>query len=81
MKSPSVTLISGGSAGIGAGVARQLLGEGQRVAITGRDRSRLGKLAADLGNPASLLTVTADAADYDAVRAAVDSTVSIRRRK
>lgn len=76
MKSPSVTLISGGSAGIGAGVARRLLGEGQRVAITGRDRSRLGKLAADLGNPASLLTFAADAADYDAVRAAVDSTVS-----
>jgi NADP-dependent 3-hydroxy acid dehydrogenase YdfG len=76
MTTSSVTLISGGSAGIGAGVARRMLSDGQRVAVTGRDRGRLDKLAADLGHPASLLTFAADAADFDAVRSAVDSTVS-----
>jgi NADP-dependent 3-hydroxy acid dehydrogenase YdfG len=72
-----VTLITGGSVGIGAAVARRLLSQGQRVAVTGRDRGRLDRLAADLGGPADLLALTADASDYDAVQSAVDSTVSM----
>src|SRR5258707_1232543 len=46
-----VTLITGGSSGIGAAVARRLLGQGHRVAITGRDRDRLGRAAAQAGGP------------------------------
>jgi NADP-dependent 3-hydroxy acid dehydrogenase YdfG len=68
-----VTLITGGSAGIGAAVARRLLAQGHRVAITGRDRGRLDRLTASLGAPADLLALTADASDYEAVQSAVDA--------
>lgn len=71
----SVTLITGGSSGIGAAVAKRLLSQGHRVAITGRDRSRLDRLTASLREPADLLALAADASDYEAVQSAVDATV------
>src|SRR5207245_498305 len=62
------------SRGIGAAAARQLLTRGHRVAVTGRDPDRLDRLAQDLGRPAGLLTLPGHAADWDAVRSAVDAT-------
>ena len=70
-----VTLITGGSSGIGAAAARLLLNQGHRVAVTGRDCNRLARLWSELGEPAGLLTLAADASDYDAVQRAVESTV------
>jgi NADP-dependent 3-hydroxy acid dehydrogenase YdfG len=70
-----VALITGGSSGIGAAAARQLLGHGHRVAVTGRRADRLESLADDLGRPPELLTIVADAADPDAMSAAVERTV------
>src|SRR3954452_7658165 len=71
----TVTLITGGSSGIGAAAARLLLERGHRVAVTGRDRDRLDRFATSCGNPAALLPLAADAADPEAMRAAVDGTV------
>ncbi len=45
----AVALITGGSAGIGYSIAHTLAGSGARVAITGRDKGRLDKAAAELG--------------------------------
>lgn len=73
MTTSPVTLITGGSAGIGAAVAMQLRRQGHRVAITGRDRGRLDHLTASF--PGDLLALTADASDYEAVQSAVDATV------
>ena len=73
---PPVTLITGGGTGIGAAIARQLLERGHRVTITGRRDERLRELAGELGNPASLLTVSGDAADYGDVTAAVQASVT-----
>ena len=70
-----VTVITGGSSGIGAAAARQLLARGHRVTVTGRRADRLERLAGDLGRPAELLTVVADAADPDAISDAVEQTV------
>ena len=70
-----VTLITGGGSGIGAATARRLLGEGHRVAVTGRGEERLDRFAHELGRPAELLTLVGDAADWDAVRSAVETTV------
>ncbi|RCG20100.1 SDR family NAD(P)-dependent oxidoreductase [Sphaerisporangium album] len=75
MTDSPVTLITGGSSGIGAAVARQLLDRGGRVAVTGRDRDRLGRFTAGLGDPPGLLALAGDASDYDAVSSAVESTV------
>ena len=70
-----VTAITGGSSGIGAAAARQLLAHGHRVTVTGRHADRLERLANDLGRPAELLTIVADAADPDAMSAAIEQTV------
>ncbi|MFF1300350.1 MULTISPECIES: SDR family oxidoreductase [unclassified Streptomyces] len=75
MTDSPVALITGGGSGIGAAVARQLLAAGHRVAVTGRGEERLRGFAGELGNPAELLTLAGNAADYDSVRSAVDRTL------
>jgi NADP-dependent 3-hydroxy acid dehydrogenase YdfG len=82
MTDSPVTLITGGSSGIGAAAARQLLNQGHRVAVTGRDRTRLDRFVKEVDQSAgsvrsaNLRTFAGNAADYDAVRAAVDATVT-----
>jgi NADP-dependent 3-hydroxy acid dehydrogenase YdfG len=71
----TVTLITGGSSGIGAAAARQLLERGHQVTVTGRDKSRLETFAASVGNPAELLTLTGDAAEPAAAEDAVARTL------
>lgn len=66
-----VSLITGGSSGIGAATARRLVAAGHRVVVTGRDESRLEAVAKDL----DVVTVAGDAADYGAVQAAVATAV------
>jgi NADP-dependent 3-hydroxy acid dehydrogenase YdfG len=70
----TVTLITGGSSGIGAATARQLLALGHRVTVTGRDADRLARFAATVDGP--LLTCPGDAADHEAVREAVAATLT-----
>jgi NADP-dependent 3-hydroxy acid dehydrogenase YdfG len=76
MTDPPVTLVTGGASGIGAATARRLLHRGHRVTITGRDHGRLGRFAEELGEPAALLPLAGDAADYPAVQAAVEATIN-----
>ncbi|MFM9699573.1 SDR family oxidoreductase [Streptomyces europaeiscabiei] len=75
MSEAPVALITGGGTGIGAAVARQLLGHGHRVAVTGRRAERLRAFAAELGDPEGLLTIPGNAAEYADVHAAVDATL------
>ncbi|WP_228077589.1 SDR family oxidoreductase [Streptomyces profundus] len=44
-----VALVTGGSRGIGLGIARALTARGTRVCVTGRDRERLAEAVAELG--------------------------------
>lgn len=55
-----VAYITGGSKGIGYGVAEQLLKEGMRVAISGRSEATLEKAAAQLAAGNRLLTIQSD---------------------
>jgi 3-oxoacyl-[acyl-carrier protein] reductase len=65
-----VALVAGGSAGIGLAIARELVAEGARVAICGRDPARLAAARAELGE--AVTTTVLDIRDTDAARAWVD---------
>ena len=54
----SAFLITGGSAGIGKATAKMLLVKGGKAAITGRDKSKLEKVANQIG----AFPINADAA-------------------
>jgi NADP-dependent 3-hydroxy acid dehydrogenase YdfG len=70
-----VTLITGGTTGIGAATARRLLDAGHRVVVTGRHKAKLDRLAIELGAGPVLLTVAGDASDYPALCAAVGEAI------
>ncbi len=73
-----VALVTGGSRGIGAAIAKRLAAEGARVAITyAKDAdaaSSVVKAIEDTGGKA--IAIQADAADAEAVRGAVEKTVT-----
>lgn len=53
-----VAVVTGGSRGIGAAVARRLSREGMRVAVVGRDEAALAAVAAEIGGEAIVADVT-----------------------
>jgi len=74
-----VALITGGSRGIGAAIAKRLAADGANVAITytkGADAAMsVVKVIESSGRKA--IAIQADAADADAVKAAVEKTVTV----
>jgi NADP-dependent 3-hydroxy acid dehydrogenase YdfG len=70
-----VTIITGGSSGIGAATARRLLEQGHCVMITGRDPERLATTAKEFGAPQSLRTFAGDVSDHESVALAVRRTL------
>ena len=72
-----VTYITGGSKGIGYGIAKTLLGIGMKVAITSRTMSAAKQAAASLSNdPSMVLALESDvsslASETNAIKATVD---------
>jgi NADP-dependent 3-hydroxy acid dehydrogenase YdfG len=70
----NVTLITGGSSGIGAATARRLLKEGHLVAVTGRDPDKLSDFAAEQDAGDRLITIPGDVSDHAHVQTAVKTT-------
>lgn len=71
-----VVLVSGGTQGVGAGVARAAAREGAAVAVSGRRREPGEKLAAELRDAGvQALFVAADVADVAQARASVAAVV------
>ena len=69
----TVTLITGGSRGIGAATARQLLALGHQVAVTGRRAERLDQFSEANSDALALVSDSGVPAE---VQAAVDATVA-----
>ncbi len=71
-----VALITGGTKGIGRGIAEALLHQGMKVAITGRDEKSTKEAATALTeNDNYILGVAADVRDYNSQQAAVKATL------
>ena len=66
-----VALITGGSKGIGLGIAEVLLAQGMKVAITSRSQYASDKAHDGLDNNENLLAIEADVRDYEAQQKAV----------
>lgn len=75
-----VALITGGSQGIGYGIAQSLLNEGVNVAVTSRDRARAqeaaDKLNSNCKTAARAIGVMADVRHYESQQQAVKQVVS-----
>jgi len=56
----ATALVTGGSSGIGLAIAKSLIDAGSRVAITGRNQSRLADAAAELGAHAIAADVSSE---------------------
>jgi 3-oxoacyl-[acyl-carrier protein] reductase len=73
-----VAFVTGGSKGIGLAIARALVADGMKVAITGRDAARLSaaRPSIEASGPGSVETLQADVRRYDEVQAALAATVA-----
>jgi len=69
-----VALVTGGTRGIGEAIVRALSSAGASVAFTGRDQSRLKKVASEIGAPVE--AIRADVRDPVQAAEAVDRTVA-----
>ena len=68
-----VTLVSGGSRGIGKALARGFAERGARVIITGRDENSLAAATEEISTPeCAVEALVCDVADLDAIRRTVD---------
>ena len=75
MTTSKTVLVTGATSGIGAHTARLLLDRGHRVAVTGRDQGKLDTFLDGVEAADRVLGVLADAADWEATKAAVARTV------
>lgn len=67
-----IALVTGGSTGIGLGIAKRFAEEGARVFITGRRRAELDKAVASIGgNAAAVQGDVSDLADLDRIFARI----------
>jgi 3-hydroxybutyrate dehydrogenase len=72
-----VAVITGGTGGIGFGLARAFVDEGANVVVTGRNAERGGKAVADLGGEGRARFVSGDATDQEHVEHTVDHAVEV----
>lgn len=65
--STKTVVITGGTRGIGLGLARELLARGSNVAICGRSQESVDKAVAELAAPGRVVGAVADVTDEDAI--------------
>lgn len=68
-------LVTGASRGIGLGIAAELLARGAKVAITARKEDTLREAATELDAGDRLITISANAGDYDAASTTVQQAI------
>jgi NAD(P)-dependent dehydrogenase (short-subunit alcohol dehydrogenase family) len=72
----AAVIVTGGTDGLGLALAERLLREGAKVAVCGRDETRLKDTSESLSNLGPLLTVRADVTVPDDLQRLVDTTLA-----
>ena len=75
MLNQKIALITGGSKGIGFGIAKAMLQNGMKVAITSRSQKSADEAAAELGNPDQVIGIESDVRNYESQQKAVDQVI------
>jgi len=70
-----VAFITGGTKGIGLGIAEACLKEGMRVAFTGRNKASAEAAAAKLGDSENVLGLESDVRNFESQKAAIQATI------
>lgn len=70
-----VALVTGGTGGIGLGIAQALVAQGMKVAITGRNQEKGERVAGELAADNRALFIAADALDQSQVEASVNKVI------
>lgn len=71
-----VAIVTGAGGGVGKAISKRLASEGCKVTMIGRDRSKLQKAAAEIGNKKNTITVIADITKEAEVLSAIDQTIN-----
>lgn len=70
-----VAMVTGAGGGVGKAISKRLASEGCKVVLLGRDRTKLQKAAAEIGDRKNTLTVSADINKEAEVLSAMDQTI------
>jgi NAD(P)-dependent dehydrogenase (short-subunit alcohol dehydrogenase family) len=70
-----VAMVTGAGGGVGKAISKRLASEGCKVVLLGRDRIKLQKAAAEIGDKKNTLTVSADINKEAEVLSAMDQTI------
>ncbi len=68
-----VAYITGGTKGIGLGIAKALVDEGMRVAISGRSLTEVQRVVREIGTPNQVLAIESDVKDFAQEQAAIQT--------
>ncbi len=71
-----VAIVTGAGGGVGKAISKRLSSEGCNVTMIGRDRNKLQKAAAEIGNKKNTMTVIADITKEAEVLSAIDQTIN-----
>jgi 3-oxoacyl-[acyl-carrier protein] reductase len=71
-----VAIVTGAGGGVGKAISKRLSSEGCKVIMIGRNRSKLQKAAAEIGNKKNTMTVIADITKEAEVLSAIDQTIN-----
>jgi 3-oxoacyl-[acyl-carrier protein] reductase len=70
-----VAMVTGAGGGVGKAISMRLASEGCKVVLLGRDRTKLQKVASEIGNKSSTMTVITDITKEAEILSAIDQTI------
>ena len=71
-----VAIVTGAGGGVGKAISKSLSSQGCKVIMLGRDRTKLQKVASEIGNKKNTMTVIADITKEAEVLSAIDQTIN-----